>query len=96
MDKPSILTSSKNVTNIMELEKSITTSELDRKSLNTAQSKLSGKMKQVINASLVQSKEIAMQSETGKLYSILTETIMHILPNGMPLPTCLNYQALRD
>jgi hypothetical protein len=57
----------------MELEKSIKTIELDRESLNTAQSTLSGKMKQVINASLGQTKEIsAMQSEMGKLYSILT------------------------
>jgi hypothetical protein len=46
----------------MELEKSIKIIELDRESLNTAQSILSGEMKQVINASLSQSKEFsAMQ-----------------------------------
>jgi hypothetical protein len=51
----------------MELERSITTIELDRESLNTVQSTLSGEMKQVSNASLGESKEInSMQSEMGK------------------------------
>jgi hypothetical protein len=42
----------------MELERSIKSIELDRESLNTAQSTIYSDMKLVINASLSQSKEI--------------------------------------
>jgi hypothetical protein len=55
-DDPSLLTVSTIVTKLMELERSIKTIELDRESLNTAQSTLSSEMKQVINTSLGQSK----------------------------------------
>jgi hypothetical protein len=56
MDEPLLLIGSTNVTKLMELKRSITKIELDRESLNTAQSTLSSEMKQVINASLGQSK----------------------------------------
>jgi hypothetical protein len=32
----------------------------------------------------------------GKLYSILTETRTHLIPNCTPLPPLPNYQELRD
>jgi hypothetical protein len=54
MYEPSLLTGSTNVTKLMELERIINTIELDRESLNTAQSTLSSEIKQVINASLGQ------------------------------------------
>jgi hypothetical protein len=69
MDDPSLLTGSTHMTKLMELERSIKTIDLDRESLNTAQSTLSGEIKQVINASLGQSKEMnVMQSEMKNLY----------------------------
>jgi hypothetical protein len=50
-----------NITKLMELERSI---ELNREYLNTAQSTIASEIKLVIDASLLQSKEInAMQSE---------------------------------
>jgi hypothetical protein len=97
MHDPSLLTGSTNGTKLTELEKIIKTIELDRELLNTAQSTLSGKMKQVSKASLSQSKEInAILSEMGKLYSILTEIRTHLMPNYTPLPPRPNYQKLRD
>jgi hypothetical protein len=51
-----------NVSKLLELEKSITSIELDRVSLNTAQSTIFRELKQVIQATLAQSNEInAMQ-----------------------------------
>jgi hypothetical protein len=52
LDEPSLLTGSINVTKLMELKRSIKSIELDRESLNTAQSQIYSEMKIVINASL--------------------------------------------
>jgi hypothetical protein len=81
---------------LMELEKSITHIELDRVSLNTAQSHISGEMKQVIQATISQSKEInAMQSEMGNICSMLKELHSHLMPNICTLPPRPNYAEIR-
>jgi hypothetical protein len=50
-------------------------------------SKISGEMKEVINATLSQSKEInSMQYEIGDIYSMLKKLCNHLMPNSLPLP----------
>jgi hypothetical protein len=53
-------------------------------------------MKQVIQATLSQSKEInAMQFEIGNTYSMLKDLHNHIMPNIRPLPPHPNYAEIR-
>jgi hypothetical protein len=95
-EEPSMLTRFTNTSKLLELEKSITCIELDRVSPNTAQSTISGEMKQVIHATLPQSKVInAMQSEMGYIYSMFKELRNHIMPNSLPPPPQPNYSAIQ-
>jgi hypothetical protein len=94
-EEPSLLTGFMNASKRLELEMSIRSIEMDRYSLNTAQSTISGEMKQVIQATLSQSKEInAMQSEMGDIYSMVKELRNHMMPNSLPLPPRPNYAAI--
>jgi hypothetical protein len=69
---------------------------MERVTLNTAHSNLSGEMKQVIKATLAQSKEInAMQTERGSIYSILKDIHIHFMMKSRPLPPRLNYSETR-
>jgi hypothetical protein len=86
-EEPSMLTGFTNPSKFLELEKSINSIELDIVSLNTAQSTISGEMKEFIQATLSRSKEInAMQSEMGDIYSMLKELLNCLLPNSPPPP----------
>jgi hypothetical protein len=94
-EEPSMLTGFTNTSELLELENSIKSIELDTASLNAAQSTISGETKQVIQATLSQSKEInAMQSEMGDIYSMLKELCNHLMPNILPLPLRPNYAAI--
>jgi hypothetical protein len=54
-------------------------------------------MKQVINATISQSKEItAMQSEMGRISFMLKELKNHLMSNINPLQPHQNYQATRE
>jgi hypothetical protein len=92
-----MLTGFTNASKILELENSTTSIEMERVTLNTAHSNLSGEIKQVIKATLAQSKEInAMQTEMGSIYSILKDIHSHFIPNIRPLPARPNYAELRS
>jgi hypothetical protein len=81
---------------LLELENSIKSIEMERVTLNTAHSNLSGNMKQVVKVTLTQSKEInAMQTEMGSIYSMLKDIHSHFMPNSRPLPSRPNYAELR-
>jgi hypothetical protein len=85
-----------NASKLLELEMSIKSSELDREYISTAQSTISGEMKQVIQATLSKSKEInAVQSEMGEIYSTLKELCNHLMTNSLPLPPRPNYAAIQ-
>jgi hypothetical protein len=57
-EEPSMLAGFTNASKLLELEKSMKFIRLDRVSLNTTQRTISGEMKEVIQATLSQSKEI--------------------------------------
>jgi hypothetical protein len=95
-EEPSMLTGFTNALKLLELEKSIKYIDLDVSSLNTAQSIISGEMKQVVQATVLQSKEInAMKSEMGNIYYMLKELHIHIMPYSHPLPPQPNYAEIR-
>jgi hypothetical protein len=70
---------------------------MERVTLNTVHYNLSGEMKQVIQATLAQSKDInAMQTEMGSIYVMLKDIHSHFMPNSRPLPPLPNYPELRS
>jgi poly-D-alanine transfer protein DltD len=85
-----------NASKLLALENIIKSIEMERVTLNTTHSSLSEEMKQVIKATLIQSKEInAMQTEMGSIYSMLKDIHRHFMPNIRPLPPQLNYAEIR-
>jgi hypothetical protein len=84
---PSLLTGLTNTSKLLELENSIKSIEMEKVTLNTAHSNLSGEMKQVIKATLAQSKEInSMKTYMGSIYSMLKDIYIHFMPNSRPIP----------
>jgi hypothetical protein len=95
-EDPLLLTGFTNASKLLELEYPIKSIEMERFTLNTAQSNLSGEMKQVIKATLAQSKEInAMQTEMGSIYSMLKDIHSHFMPSSRLLPSLYFRQGSR-
>jgi hypothetical protein len=91
-EEPSMLTGFTNASKLLELENSIKSIEMERVTLNTAHSNISGETKQVIKATLFQLKETnAMQTKMGSIYSMLKDIHRHFMPNSSPLPPRPNY-----
>jgi hypothetical protein len=96
LKEPWILTGFTNVSKLLQLENSIKYIEMERVTLNTVHSNLSGEMKQVIKATIAQSKEInAMQTEKGSIFSMINDIHSHFMPNSRPLPRQPNYAELQ-
>jgi hypothetical protein len=82
-DEASMLAVSMNATKLLELERSIKSIELDRESLNITKSTISGEMKEVISATISQSKEkIAMQVNMESIYSTRLYNMLNV---GIPV-----------
>jgi hypothetical protein len=87
LEDPSLLTGLTYAAKHLELKSIIKSIEMERVTLNTAHSKLSGEVKQGIKATLTQSKEInALQTEMGSIYSMLKDIHSHFMPNSRPIP----------
>jgi hypothetical protein len=101
-EEPSMLALFTNTSKLLELENRIRYIEIERVILSTAHSNLSGEMKQVIKATLAQSKEInVMHTEMGSIYGTRCSktsisTSCPIVDRSHPDPHTQNSETIHD